>query len=89
LGEFYATPSAKVIVMNKIVREHYPVKALPEDLREGLDPKGNVRVVIEEDIPPVAQQKKLLELLENARQSAPLDDDPVGRIRKLRDEWDD
>ena len=75
--------------MNKIVREHYPVKALPEDLREGLDPKGNVRVVIEENIPPVAQQKKLLELLENARQSAPLDDDPVGRIRKLRDEWDD
>ena len=88
-GEFYATPSAKVIVMNKIVREHYPVNALPEDLREGLDPKGNVRVVIEENISPVAQQKKLLELLEAARQSAPLDDDPVGRIRKLRDEWDD
>jgi hypothetical protein len=75
--------------MNKIVREHYPVNALPEDLREGLDPKGNVRVVIEENTPSVGQKKKLLELLESARQLSPLDDDPVGRIRKLRDEWDD
>jgi hypothetical protein len=75
--------------MNKIVREHYPVKALPEDLREGFDPKGNVRVVIEENTPSIEQKKKLLELLDSARQLPPLDDDPVGRIRKLRDEWDD
>jgi hypothetical protein len=75
--------------MNKIVREHYPVTSLPEDLREGLDPKSSVRVVIEESAPPPGQKKKLLELLESARQSPPLDNDPVGRIRKLRDEWDD
>ncbi|MGV8937903.1 MAG: hypothetical protein ACOH2J_12330 [Allorhizobium sp.] len=33
--------------MNKIVRDHYPVANLPEDLREGLDNKTTVRIVIE------------------------------------------
>jgi len=75
--------------MNKIVREHYPVKSLPADLREGLDPKSNVRVVIEQSEPVAGQQKKLRDLMESARAAQPLDNDPVGRIRKLRDEWDD
>jgi hypothetical protein len=75
--------------MNKIVREHYPVASLPEDLREGLDPKSSVRVVIEANERDSTQKAKLLEALNTARQSSPLDNDPVGRIRKLRDEWDD
>lgn len=33
--------------MNKIVREHYPVSSLPEDLREGLESDAKVRIVIE------------------------------------------
>lgn len=33
--------------MNKIVREHYPVANLPEDLREGLEKDAMVRVVVE------------------------------------------
>ncbi|MDO9417869.1 DUF349 domain-containing protein [Pararhizobium sp.] len=36
--------------MNKIVREHYPVSSLPEDLREGLAMDGEVRIVIEEQV---------------------------------------
>ena len=32
--------------MNKIVREHYPVAKLPEDLREGLDPDGTAVVTV-------------------------------------------
>ena len=80
----------KAIAMNKIVREHYPVSSLPQDLREGLDPKDSVRVIIEESAPYSEEQKKtLLELMELARLAQPLDDDPVGRVRKLRDEWDD
>jgi hypothetical protein len=63
--------------------------SLPEDLREGLDPASSVRVVIEENESATKQKEKLLELLDSARHSLPLDDDPVGRIRKLRDEWDD
>ena len=75
--------------MNKIVREHYPVASLPQDLREGLDPKDRVRVIIESAPTPENRKARLLELMEVAHAAAPLDDDPVGRIRKLRDEWDD
>lgn len=73
--------------MNKIVREHYPVRQLPEDLRRGLDLNGNVRVVLEEQTGPSAEQ--LRRSLENARKLHPIGDDPVARIRRLRDEWDD
>lgn len=75
--------------MNKIVREYYPVSSLPDDLRVGLDPKNSARVIVEERAPLSEQTNRLLELLDSARRSPPLDDDPVGRIRKLRDEWDD
>ncbi|MBO9192614.1 hypothetical protein J5277_00705 [Rhizobium sp. 16-449-1b] len=33
--------------MNKIVRDHYPVANLPEDLREGLGDVATVRIVVE------------------------------------------
>ncbi|CDZ57932.1 hypothetical protein [Neorhizobium galegae] len=33
--------------MNKIVREHYPVANLPEDLREGLATDATVKIVVE------------------------------------------
>lgn len=33
--------------MNKIVRQHYPVANLPEDLREGLADNATVRIVLE------------------------------------------
>ena len=33
--------------MNRLVREHYPVSKLPEDLREGLDGRENVTVTLE------------------------------------------
>ncbi|MGP0058924.1 MAG: hypothetical protein ACLPID_06540 [Beijerinckiaceae bacterium] len=32
--------------MNKIVKEHYPVAKLPEDLREGLEPQQKVTVTV-------------------------------------------
>lgn len=42
--------------MNKIVREHYPVANLPEDLREGLEEGATVKIVVElesiKDAPP-------------------------------------
>jgi hypothetical protein len=74
--------------MNKIVREHYPVDRLPEDLKVGLDPTQEVRIVIEQD-QPVRPVPTLTELLELRSQFKPATDDPVERIRKLRDEWDD
>ena len=75
--------------MNKIVREHYPVSSLPEDLRQDLDPKTYVRIVIEElDMSP-KRTRSLADMLAGARQLAPIGDDPVARIRGLRDEWED
>jgi len=38
--------------MNKIVRDHYPVSKLPEDLREGLEGVATVRVVVESEPQP-------------------------------------
>jgi hypothetical protein len=76
--------------MNKIVRDHYPVSRLPDDLRAGLDPGDVVRVVVENmDVPIVSSRASLRQLLDEARKLQPIGDDPVERIRKLRDEWDD
>lgn len=32
--------------MNRIIKEHYPVSKLPEELREGLDPSEMVTVTV-------------------------------------------
>jgi hypothetical protein len=88
--------------MNKIVREHYPVSKLPEDLREGLGETGTVRGVIEEDKPGQtcdegrARQRQspeaFIERMERIRRSDRPNvtiEDAVLEIRQLRDEWDD
>jgi len=73
--------------MNKIV-ENYPVEKLPPDLREGLAQGEKVRVIIEEIPSRDTSKERLQELLDLARRASPIGDDPVERIRKLRDEWD-
>jgi len=76
--------------MNKIIRDHYPARSLPEDLRSGLKPDSLVRVVIEEEqVSPKQKRKQLRDILIEARKAAPTDDDAVARIRKLRDEWEE
>ena len=75
--------------MNKIVREHYPVSSLPEDLRQDLDPETYVRIVIEELDTSPKRTRSLADMLADVRQLTPIGDDPVARIRKLRDEWED
>lgn len=39
--------------MNKLVREHYPVSNLPEDLREGFETGAVVRITIDTDLAKV------------------------------------
>ena len=78
--------------MNKIVREHYPVEKLPEDLRAELGLVRTVTVVIEaEDERPSRADRDaaIAELQELRRKLKPSADDSVERVRKLRDEWDD
>jgi hypothetical protein len=77
--------------MNKITREHYPASKLPEDLREGVDPKSTVTVTVTVEglKQPASSRRSLAELLADARRSPPIGDDPVTRIRDLRNEWED
>jgi hypothetical protein len=76
--------------MNKITREHYPASKLPEDLREGVDPQSTVTVTVTvEALEQRPASRTLVELLAAARRSPPIGDDPVVRIRELRDEWED
>lgn len=78
--------------MNRIVREHYPIERLPPDLREGLDPAAHVRISIEVEKAPRRALRDLLQDINDAhaRGDLPLAaDDPVERIRKLRNEWND
>lgn len=82
--------------MNKIVREHYPVEKLPEDLREGLRPGATVRVVLEVDDVRIERHSMSFEesmrLIKDYRRDNPERvsvEDAVRRIRDLRDEWDE
>lgn len=88
--------------MNKIVRQHYPVDKLPEDLRGGLPPGQTVTITVEEEgaVGPTDFDEKVAEILRNPkpmtlqeiralvgpRNVSP--EDAVARIRTLRDEWE-
>ena len=74
--------------MNKIVRDHYPLSKLPDDLRRGLDPTKDVRIVLEQVEAEERQIPSLEELRALRARFKEAGDDPAERIRKLRDEWD-
>jgi hypothetical protein len=76
--------------LNKIVRDHYPVSRLPADLKAEVAGIEYVRLVIEDaDSRAPLSRDVLLQLLEDARRGGPIGDDPVERIRTLRNEWND
>jgi hypothetical protein len=86
--------------MNKIVREHYPVSQLPEDLRAQFPGVETVRLVIEEgaaqqsDNGPLGrgEGEDFWVTLQQARTSLKEPRslrDAVADIRALRDEWDE
>ncbi|WP_165216179.1 hypothetical protein [Affinirhizobium pseudoryzae] len=65
--------------MNKIVREHYPVEKLPEDLREGLEPGATVRVVLEVDGEAEAARRQLDAWSENFWSQKPAEREALSR----------
>lgn len=92
---------AEAKAMNKIVREHYPVEKLPEDLRQGLPDSGTVTITVEEETnTPESFDSKVADILKNpqpmtlreiralvgSRNVTP--EEAVARIRALRDEWE-
>jgi hypothetical protein len=74
--------------MNRIVKAHYPVSSLPEDLREGLDPSGEVTVIVEESDRP-KKTMSIDEIFAARRPPFRSVEDIDRQIRELRDEWDD
>ena len=78
--------------MNRIVREHFPVSRLPEELREGLEPGASVTVTVEEEAPkaPSAEEmrRQFLDVRKSLKRKVTVEE-AVARIRELRDEWDD
>ncbi|WP_420102013.1 hypothetical protein [Bosea sp. (in: a-proteobacteria)] len=78
--------------MNKIVREHYPVEKLPDDLRTelGLVQTVTVTIVAEDAVRELRDHKAAIaELRELRSRLKPSPSDSVERVRALRDEWDD
>lgn len=77
--------------MNKIIRERYPVSKLPADLQEEVGEAKYVHLVIDVKEPAPPSRGKLMELMSQARKSAPgiTTEDAVARVRALRDEWNE
>lgn len=85
--------------MNKIVREHYPVEKLPEDLRADFpsDALVTVQVVQEDELifstqPDPMSAEQLADLIrrrhEGKTEPGRSIEDIVAEVRALRDEWD-
>jgi hypothetical protein len=78
--------------VNEMVRTHYPVKKLPKDLRAGFPGTATVTIILKEDIEGSSDLKRAA-LVAGMRKScfvgSEQQDDPVQRIRALRDEWDE
>ena len=83
--------------MNKVVREHYPVEKLPEDLRVLFPDAAAVTIeVAAEDSrsePGLSGEEAIALMRQMQKENTALgrgvtEQEAVDRIRKLRDEWD-
>jgi hypothetical protein len=86
--------------MNRIVREHYPVEKLPEDLREGIPAGEQVKVIVEpervafedspllQDLPRPERVLTLEEMFAMRRPVYSSVEETVAHVRALRDEWE-
>jgi hypothetical protein len=75
--------------MNKIVKEHYLVAKLPEDLRQGLDPAQLVTITVSvEDDQPARKIMTLEEIFAQRHPPFRSGEEIDESIRRQRDEWD-
>ena len=65
----------------RLVFENYPVELLPEGIREGFDPTDDIVLTVEAR----TVQRVPSEILNATQHYRTLTDDPVARIRALRD----
>lgn len=80
--------------MSKVVKRHYPVHKLPDDLQEAVAGATSVSVTLERDddgLQPVSLDtiRKRIEGYRQRPDFKPVStEESVERIRALRDEWD-
>jgi hypothetical protein len=74
--------------MNKIIRQHYPAAKLPNDLREGIDPRGSVTVTIVTEEAPPRRVMTLEEIFAARRPPYRTAADIDAEIRRSRGEWE-
>jgi len=80
--------------MNRIVKKHFPVDKLPEELREGLPEGIEVTVTLETEADSKGPfdteqfQEELNRVRTTLEQTVSLEE-ATQRIRDLREEWDD
>jgi hypothetical protein len=78
--------------MNRIVKEHYPVEKLPDDIRSAIGDARSVTLVIEPEATRSEADGDGHQSLLADMATWRLDGggrDSAERVRALRDEWDD
>lgn len=83
--------------MNKIVREHYPVEKLPDDISKHFPKGASVTLEVSEEDTGARRRplsveetvKVMRESQERHRGSGVTIDTIAAEVRTLRDEWDD
>lgn len=75
--------------MNRIVREHYPVAKLPEELRSGFAIDADVRVVVEQLEGSEGGKSLLDEVFAMRAPPYRTAEEIDADLRRLRDEWDE
>lgn len=85
--------------MNKIVREHYPVENLPEDLRKLVPNASEVllEITVASEVPSEISRPmtgaETVAMIRELHRDRPVGgrtmEDIVKEVRELRDEWDD
>ena len=75
--------------MNRIVREHYPVAKLPEELRAGFELDADVRVVVERVDDAGGERSLLDEVFAMRAPPYRTAEEIDADLRSLREEWED
>jgi hypothetical protein len=79
--------------MNKIVRAHYPISRLPEELRPCADPNAKATVIVEQEISDSLKRPEHVMTLEEifAARKPPFrtKEEIDADLRRERDAWDD
>lgn len=77
--------------MNKIVKQHYPIDKLPEELREGLPKHASARVTVEVEVEnsPADHDMSLEDIFALVPAADRLSTTEIRlRIEGLRNEWE-